>query len=130
MVDALENLCAQGVIFSTDHIKRSGSPGSQTSQVIAVSKLEAQEYNELLSKADINCVRRWPELLLADVQLLTCRVNSSPLHLALAIIMLFRKRVGLQPLMPMELKLMAFGDIYRDIVHANHANEKQLEQAK
>lgn len=64
------------------------------------------------------------------MQLLTCKENTSPLHLALAIVVLFRKRVGLQPLMPVELKLMAFGDIYREKVHnTKHANVYQSDEA-
>ena len=37
----------------------------------------------------------------------------SQVHLALAIVVHCRKSIGLRPLLPEELKLIAFGDIYR-----------------
>ena len=47
----------------------------------------------------------------------------SQIHLALAIVVHCRKSVGLRPLLPEELKLIAFGDIYRQHTQDNDSIE-------
>jgi hypothetical protein len=109
--NALEHLFSQGVIFTTD-VKRE----SRQERGCPVSEMSVHEHESILTKAKQICLRWWPELLIYDAEFLLSAHVPTPVHLALAIVLHCRKSIGLHPLLPEELRMIAFGDIYRQEV--------------